>query len=52
MSSRRLLWSHCMRGAMFLEARGQLATRNPLGFQLPEACRTNDENLEEIRELF
>ena len=52
MSRRHLLWSHCMRGAMTLEARGQLATRNLLGFQLPEACRTIDENLEEIRELF
>ena len=52
MNSSHLLWSHCMREATTLEARGQLATRNPLGFQLPEACRTIDENLEEIRELF
>ena len=41
-----------MRETTTLEARGQLATRNPLGFQLPEAYGTNDEDLEEIRELF
>jgi hypothetical protein len=41
-----------MREGTTLEARGQLSTRNRLGFQLPEACRTNDEKLEEIRELF
>jgi hypothetical protein len=41
-----------MREGTTLEARGQLVAKNPLGFRLPEAGRTNDENLEEIRELF